>query len=69
MEKSEKDAKQLSNGAEWNYRAKVVNGALTLYWLDDGKEVYITLEKDETANLLDLLYNNRHEILSHTEEF
>lgn len=65
MEEKAKDATTLGSGENWTHRALVDNGELVIYSEEYGEECKIVLSKEETGNLLDLLYNNRDEILKH----
>jgi len=57
----------------WHHRALVENGQLALYWNGSsgspwaGADVVRTFTNEETATLLDLLYNHRDEILAHRD--
>jgi hypothetical protein len=53
-----------SGVSPWGHRAQIVNGSLVLYWRQKGKEMIRTFTKEETENMLHLLYDNRDEILT-----
>lgn len=52
-----------SGVSPWDHKGAVVEGKLTLYWKQGGREVIRTFTREETANLLNLLYDERSEIL------
>jgi len=62
------EVKELYSGDDHECKAFMDNGELTVLWRKKGKGEQtrqISLTREETGNLLDLLYNNRDEILKH----
>ena len=49
----------------FDYRVELVNGGLVLHWGRNDEAKVQTFTNEETGNLLDFLYDRRHEILKH----